>query len=175
MKTPNIYLFILTVGIFGGTACNQGHPLSNSELTAEADTTLVGPTWQLVAFLEADGDRILVENLPEWGRGYTVTFTKQNLKCNSSKSPCGKWHMKVQGHPNEGFFTYDIGSDGNQSLTIYFHGQTKMGQPDGSKENMFFNALKAAKSYRINGKQLRIFYSDEKVLLFEPAESSEGE
>ena len=70
---PLITIFILLIFAI---ACDDMQPLGNSELT-EADTTLVGPTWQLVAFVEADDDQLLVENLPERGRNYTAVFTKR--------------------------------------------------------------------------------------------------
>ncbi len=133
MKTQMILLLVFTAGIFWGTACEEVQPLSSEENT-EADTTLSDPTWQLVAFVEGGKNQILVENLPKWGRSYTVKFTKQKVNCDSGQSSCGKWNMKVHGQPNEGFFSYDSGSDKKQSLTIYSHGQTEVGQPEGSKD-----------------------------------------
>lgn len=171
MKTPIIYLFILTVGILGSVSCDQGHPFSSMELTAEADTTLVGPTWQLIAFVEDDGNQILVENLPEEGRGYLVEFREQTSEaCGFKESPKGEWCLRALGHPNEGWLTYDLSRD-DQSLTIYLHILTEVLAPQGAKEEKFFKALKAAKGYQINGKKLRLFYNNEKVLLFELAES----
>lgn len=140
---------------------------------AAADTTLVGPTWQLLAFEEADGDSIPVDVLPEWGRNYTVEFRDQTSEaCSITEAPKGDWCMRALGHPNEGWFTYDLVSE-DRSLTIYFHMQTEVLPPPGAKEGEFFDALKAATSYRISGIQLRIFYDEGKALLFEPVESEE--
>lgn len=178
MKTHIIYLFILTVGIFGSVACDQGHPLSNTELTAEADTTLVGPTWQLVAFVEADGNHTTPGSVrSEYeGTAYSITFTKQPVdSLGIPHAPGGSYSMKVIGYPNEGFFSYELKSEKERSFAIYFHGATEINQFSGSKESVFFKTLKTVKGYRINGKKLRLFYNDGKALLFELAKSSEGE
>jgi len=168
MKIPIITLIVLIFGIAFAIACEEEQPLGNAEF-AEADTTLVGPTWQLVAFVEDDGDQILVESLPERGRGYTVVFTKRPAEecIHDETPPFGIWCMEVVGHPNSSpSTTYDL-APGDQSLTIYFRGQTQVLPPSGAKEQEFFDALGAAKSYRINSKQLRIFYGNGNTLLFE--------
>lgn len=178
MKAQIIYLFAFTVGIFGAVACEEGQSLSNADPTSVADTTLVGPTWQLVGFGEADGDRTAINYdsiINGYNMTYTVIFTQEPPeKCPPNVAPHGDWCMEAIGYPNEGSFTYNMDQENNQSLAIFFHGQTKMGLLEGSKEPEFFNALKTTKGYQINGKELRLFYDDEKVLLFEPTGGVEG-
>ena len=175
MKAEIISLIMFTFGIFFGVACEQVSPFGNSE-QFRADTTLIGPTWQLMAFVKADGEHITIDgnrdNIPQ--AAYSIVFTKQPRTCKGSLTRCGQWQMEATGHPNQGGFSYNIHSIDSNSLSIYFHGQTKVGLPEGSKEPEFFDALKATTHYRINGTQLRLFYGDNgKVLLFEPLESVE--
>lgn len=174
MKTLHTNLIVLIFGITFVISCEEGQPLGNAEF-AEADTMLVGPTWQLVAFVEDDGDRTAIDYdsiISGFSMIYAVIFTKQpSAECLSEVEPLGIWCMEVIGYPNTGFFTYELKSTKEQSFAIYFHGATQINQFPDSKEPEFFKALQAAKSYRINGTQLRIFYDNRKALLFEPLES----
>ncbi|SHF58957.1 hypothetical protein SAMN05443144_110110 [Fodinibius roseus] len=173
MKTLITTLIVFILGIALGVACEDTQPWEDN--LAEADTTLVGPTWQLIAFVEDDGDRILVEDLPESGRIYSVEFTTQSAEecVDTEDPPYGTWCMRIAGHPNSSpSTTYDLDSK-NRSLKIYFRGTTFVYPPEGAKETKFFKALDATTHYQINGKELRLFYKNEKVLLFEPAEAEQ--
>lgn len=64
-----------------------------------------------------------------------------------------------------GLFSYERGE--GQSLKIYFHGATQINQLPGSRETEFFNALRAATRYRIEGNRLRLAYNGGKALFFE--------
>jgi len=141
-------------------------------LGGSGDDPLVGPTWRLVAFEDASGDRTAVDpeyerprvdtSLPFYGLAFTETEAEERI---GDAEPRGAHRMEVRGYPNEGLFTYELEDD--DRLSIYFHGATKINQLPGSRETEFFTALDAATSYRIDGSRMRLAYGDGNALLFE--------
>ena len=144
-----------------GSACNLIGPSGDSK-------PLTGTTWQLVAFENAAGHRVDIGPLrSEFEQvAYTVVFTAE--PADEYRDPTGTRRLKVIGYPNEGLFSYDRGRD--RALTIYFHATTKINQLPGSEETEFFQALRTATAYRINGPRLHVAYDDGKILLFEARE-----
>lgn len=171
-----MYLLFIGILLTFGAACELVGLSTGSDAPVEG-RSLVGPTWQLVAFEKTDGDRTPIDYgsvRPEYrDTAYTVVFTKHpSEECIAPEELLyGAWCADLIGYPNESpSTTYDSDST-EYSLTIYFRGTTFVGQPSGSKETEFFMALDAATSYRIEGNRLRVAYGDGKSLIFE-AEAS---
>jgi hypothetical protein len=165
MRSP-LYMALPIAGLCLMAACEL------VGLGGADDDPLVGPTWRLVAFEDASGDRTAVDpeyerprvdtSLPFYGLAFTETEDEERI---GDAEPRGAHRMEVRGYPNEGLFTYELEDD--DRLSIYFHGATKINQLPGSRETEFFTALDAATSYRIKGKRLRITHDDGKALIFE--------
>jgi len=139
--------------------------------TAPSDRPLIGTTWQLIAFEEATGNPEPISVRPDFADfAYTVTFTTQPAVDDVYDGPAGTHRTKTIGYPNQGFFTYERGD--NRTLSIFFHGATKINQLPGSKETLFFQALDTAVTYQIKGDRMRLAYDGGKALLFEAKASA---
>lgn len=162
---------IIYILLFSMIGCQWIDNSSSTDELSRADTTLVGPTWHLIAFEEKNTPSIEIDRPPADTLHYSVIFTtKPSNECLAGAKPKGTWCLNVIGYPNTSpSSTYDFDSE-EQSLSIYFKGSTLIGLPQDSREPEFFEALDNATSYQIKGKQLRIFHHDNKSLLFEPVE-----
>jgi|GEM_PF-6575990 len=174
MKMFIIQLIIVMMAMAAGFSCQQAEsPLEDPEVD------LIGPMWQLTAFAEVNGNYTLIDRdsgtVPEYA--YTIRFTRRPAQeCISNGNDAqGVWCTELTGYPNSSpSTTYQLNTGDDQFLSIYFRGTTFVGRPPGSREEEFFAAIDAVKSYRISGTELRLFYGNGKVLLFEPLESLEG-
>lgn len=136
-----------------------------------ADSTLVGPEWQLVSM---NGTNVE----PEWEERpdtsqayYSVIFTDRTGTASDStrdRAADGYRYASVLGYPNRSGFTYTLAGD-KTAISLRMHGSTYMGRPPDSKGDAFFAALTAATTYEIEGNRLRIHYDDGKTLVFEKA------
>jgi len=146
--------------------------------TTTPDRPLTGTTWQLIAFEETDGDRIPIDygsvRTGYRDAAYTIAFTTTPAEgCINPEDPLyGTRCVKLTGYPNESPSTTYNSDSAEHSLTIYFRGTTFVGQPSGSKETEFFQALDAVTRYRIDGDRLRLTYDGGKALLFEAKAST---
>lgn len=170
----NVAFAVLTLALFtAAAACEMlgtfDDPASKEQL---ADSTLVGPEWQLVSMNGTDVD-------PEYERPqvdtsqayYSVIFTDRTRTASDStrdRAAAGYRYASVLGYPNEAFFTYTLTKE-KTALSLRLHGVTEIAPLPGSKEDEFFAALKAATTYEIDGDRLRIRYDDGKTLAFEAA------
>jgi hypothetical protein len=84
--------------------------------------------------------------------------------------PAGTHRTRTIGYPNQGLFTYQHGD--SRTLSLFFHGATKINQLPGSKETLFFQALDTAVTYQIKGDRMRLTYDGGKALLFEAKASA---
>lgn len=158
-----IYLLIFVI-----SGCQW---LGNESSDNEQDVELVGTTWHLKAFKMSD-NFIEIERPPADPLHYSLKFTTTPAdECVAEGESSRDWCMELIGYPNSSpSTTYSMNSE-DQSLTIHFRGSTLIGLPDDSMEPEFFQALDNASRYRISGRELQIFYEDDKMLLFEPIES----
>lgn len=154
------------------TACELLNPSAGENEPADAD--LVGPTWKLVSFEDADGTATEGEVDPDFeGNGYyTLIFKEQKpAECfeGNPRDIDANRCIKSRGYPNTGYGTYTIETD--STLSVHIYGATEINPLPGSREQEFFSALSAATSYEIDGRRLTISYGDGKTLHFEVLET----
>lgn len=139
--------------------------------TTASDRPLIGTTWHLIAFEEATGNSESISVRPDFADvAYTVTLTTQPAVGGMYDGPAGTHRTRTIGYPNQGLFTYQHGD--SRTLSLFFHGATKINQLPGSKETLFFQALDTAVTYQIKGDRMRLTYDSGKALLFEAKASA---
>ncbi len=142
------YIAIVAAMAVSVAACEM---LDFASTTASDDLELVGPTWQLVSFEEADGTTSDV--------GTTPVF----IRFHEGGQFGGKVTNRFSG-------AYRVGPDQllsvSDSLAI-----TYINPPPGAKEEEFLGALVRARSYEVRDDQLRIFYGDGNALNFKVKET----
>lgn len=139
MKTLILNCFGALI-LFGLNTCTKNP-------ATEVDKTLVGTEWDLQSF-----EVIGVGESDIGSQGAILVFTNDGRM--EGKSRTIKGDLAVPGNSYGG--VYELGLD--DSLSIKQTYTTQVGLPTGSKYTEYFQALRNASVYKIEGNRLRIFY-----------------
>jgi hypothetical protein len=146
---------ILILNFFGALILFGFNTCTNDPVTV-ADKTLVDTKWDLQSFEIID-----VAESAIGSQGIILMFKKDSSLEGESKTIEGD--LSVPGNSYGG--VYEVGID--DSLSIKQTYTTLVGLPAGSRYTEYFQALRNASAYEIEGNRLRIFYDDKtKVLNF---------
>jgi hypothetical protein len=157
MRSP-LYIALLVAGLCLMAACEV------VGLGSSDDDPLVGPTWRLVAFEDASGNKTEVG-----ADDIVLTFT-------DSGSVRGQTYPEEGRAPEntyEGIYETTPGDSlsvrGSSRLVNLI--STRVGTLPGSRYEEYLLALVQATTYQIEDRHLRINYSNGKALHFKAAES----
>jgi hypothetical protein len=149
VTTPNKEIFkmkALILNCFGALILFGFNACTKNPATV-ADKTLVDTEWDLQSF------EVIGAGESDIGsQGVILVFTKDGRV--EGKSRTIKGDLSVPGNSYGG--VYELGLD--DSLSIKRTYTTQVGLPTGSKYTEYFQALRNASAYKIEGNRLRIFY-----------------
>ena len=141
------FAFLLSVGF---NTCKRNP-------AAVTNKPLVDTTWDLQSF-----EVIGVGESDIGSQGMIIVFTKDGWVDGKSRTIQGD--LAVPGNSYGG--VYEVGSGDSLSIKLTF--TTQVGLPPGSRYTEYFQALRNASAYQIEGDMLHIFYDGKsKALNFE--------